>query len=171
MQIRFHPTAFWVAGAVAVTVWLTACQGGSSSADKIDLPSNDRLAQITEGQLMVMSCKMKTVPEPFPLGEKGRELARAVNAILVEVPRSDYQSVLETDGVKKVAVWGAASDVRKLDHWLQIQLLNAWASDRAMEISCLARFKNGSTGLKEKLEAVVARPRTVAGGLRQYWDF
>ena len=160
MQFRFHQTVLHVAATVAVTVSLTACSGGDAEIDPL---SSNRLDKITESQFMVISCKMNTIPEVFPLEGKGRELARTDNAILVEIPRSDYESVVGTDGVKKVAVWGEAGNVRKLDHWLRVQLLDAWTADRTREMSCLVRFKNGSTGLKEKLEEVGAHPRTVAG--------
>ena len=106
---------------------------------------------------------MKTVPETFPVGEGGRELSRGESGILIQVPRGAYDRIAGTPGVQGVAVWGVPEQVQKMDFWLQAQVLNAWSKNEPVTLSCLVRFADGTSGLRETLQGMGATPRTVAG--------
>jgi hypothetical protein len=147
---------------IPVLLWIPGCQGAAST-DKIDEPSRARLDGIPQEETVVLACRMKSMPESLNLGETGRELVRGTEALLVEMRREAMDAFLQRPEIQHAAVWGGSGAVAKMDHWLQAQTLNSWAMSEPVPLSCMARFKPGTTGLKERLEALGANPRTVAG--------
>jgi hypothetical protein len=148
---------------LALAVLLPAGCGGDTATKKTDDATLARLERLASDEPVVLACRMKTVPDAFPLGTGGRELSRGRNGILVQVPRSEVDRIAALPGVEGVAVWGTAEQVQKMDFWLQAQILNAWSQKEPLTLSCLARFAAGTAGLRDRLEGMGATPRTVAG--------
>lgn len=137
------------------------CGGGSPKASDDDMAA--RLTGFAPGDPVVLACRMKSVPETFPVGPSGRELSRSEDGILVQVPRSEAERIAKVPGVQGVSVWGTPSQVEKMDPWLQAQVLNAWSRGEPITLSCMVRFTNGAADLRQRLTDLGADPHTVAG--------
>ena len=147
---------------LALTVLCIAGCGGASKQASQEA-TEARLEGFAPGDPVVLACRMKSVPDTFPVGEEGRELARGDNGILIRTPRSDYERVAGIPGVQAVAVWGTPAQVEKMDPWLQAQVLNAWSREEPLSIACMVRFEKGVPDLRQRLTDMGAVPRTVAG--------
>lgn len=141
---------------------VAGCGGGSDAAKEMTPESVSRLDAIGETENLVLSLSMDKVPESLPL-LSGRELERHGGELLVEIPKDAFEGFQALSGVKKMAVWGKAANVRKMDHWLQAQVLDSWATGTPPAINCLARFEPGTENLRETLEGMGVQVGTVAG--------
>jgi hypothetical protein len=148
---------------LALTVFCVAGCGGGASRQESKAEAEARLEGFAPGDPVVLACRMKSVPETFPVGDGGRELSRGDSGILIQVPRSDYERVAKVPGVQAVTVWGTPAQVETMDPWLQTQVLNAWSREEPLAISCMVRFTNGAQDLRQRLTDLGATPRTVAG--------
>ena len=74
----------------------------------------------------------------------------------------DLSGLASVTGVEDAAVWGYTDDVRKIDRFLQRDLLEGWEAGNE-PVVMLAQFEENAVDLRSRLEAGGATVRTVAG--------
>jgi hypothetical protein len=157
---RFTPAILLLVFTFVPTV---GCGSRSEVIEKLDPSSAERLANVPRGTNVVISCLMTEPVGELSLEDGSRELVRTTNAVAIEVPKEDLESLKGFGDAERIAVWGSNPNVQRMTPRLQAAILEAWETDPYREISIMLRFSPGTENTRELLENSGVFPRTVAG--------
>jgi len=144
-------------------VLAAGCGSRSEVIEKLDPSSAERLNNIPDGTKVVISCLMTKPVGDLSLEDGSRELVRTTNAVVIEVPKKDLESLKGFGDSERIAVWGSDPNVQRMTPRLQAAILEAWETDPFRELSVMLRFTPGTENARELLEKNDVFPRTVAG--------
>lgn len=156
--MRVRPMLFLAVAVVA------GCAEPEDVLTRFDGASRTRWEALSGDETAIVSLWMARVPDPLPnLTEGTREVMRTIDhSVLVQVPVGDLSGLASVTGVVRAAVWGYTDDVRKVDRFLQHDLLESWEAEDE-PVVMLAQFEADAEDLRSRLESGGATVRTVAG--------
>ena len=161
MHIR---TRMMFAIGAGLAVAALGCRAKDRVENHLDPPSAMRLAAVADGGRVVTACRVNPLPERLSL-KNVTELGRAGSSVLLELPKTEIETISGIQGLERTSVWGDAQVMAKLDNRLKQDLLAAWDKGQMTPMPLLARFADGTPDLEQALTREGAAPRTVAGSV------
>ncbi len=158
---RMGLAGFAVAMALVAAAASCAEEGVVKNMDRV---SRERLQGIPEDATVLVSVRAESIPEALPaLGEKGHEIMRTPDALLVEILHRDVSELNAIPGIEDAAYWAPGEAAGRIDGWFRRRLLTAWAAGDTTAIAVTVTFSGGAEAARSALTAAGAEVRTVAG--------